>query len=264
MNKSERMTIEAIDVGPRLRPVNEDVVATLMRSIQRLGQLQPISVFSPNDFTVILVAGAHRLEAMRRLGMEDIDVIFVTGDEVDRELCEIAENLHRAELTALERDVQIARWIELTAAMQTQVSSQVATKPQGGRPESGVRAASRELGIDKDDAQRAVKVASLSDEAKQAARDAGLDDNRAALLDAAKETTPEAQVAKLNQRTVDKQLKALTSAWEAAGDDARLRHLTAAWVDAGADVRARFLDQIGAAMIGAPADTAPTEQVRYS
>jgi ParB family chromosome partitioning protein len=41
---------------------------------------------------------------------------------------------------------------------------------KGGRgKESGVRAASRELGIDRDDARRATKVAGLSEEAKQAA-----------------------------------------------------------------------------------------------
>lgn len=91
-------------------------------------------------------------------------------DEIDAELWEIAENLHRAGLTALERDEEVARWIELTEAKP--ISSQVATKFSArGRPESGINAAARELGIDKDDAHRAVKVASLSDEAKQAACD---------------------------------------------------------------------------------------------
>lgn len=39
---------------------------------------------------------------------------------------------------------------------------QSAPKPQGGRPESGINAASRELGIEATDASRAVKVASLT------------------------------------------------------------------------------------------------------
>jgi len=54
------------------------------------------------------------------------------------------------------------------------------------------------LGLDKDDVQRAVKVAAIAPEAKQAARDAGIDDNRTALLAVAKEATPEAQVAKVS------------------------------------------------------------------
>jgi hypothetical protein len=122
----------------------------------------------------------------------------------------IAENLHRAELTKLERDEQIARWIELCGEQTSggsgenfpaeEVSFQPETKPIGGRPESGVRAASRDLGINHVDAHRAVKVAGLSDEAKEAARSTGLDNNRSALLEAAKHETPEAQVRALQER----------------------------------------------------------------
>jgi hypothetical protein len=57
--------------------------------------------------------------------------------------------------------------------------------------------APNDLGLDKSDVQRAVKVASISPEAKQAARVAGLDDNRTALLAVAKWATPEAQLAKV-------------------------------------------------------------------
>lgn len=83
---------------------------------------------------------------------------------------EIAENLHRAELTALERDEQVAKWVQLSAE---RISSQVETKIERGRPEGGVSAAARDLNISKPDAHRAVKVASLSDEAKEAARETG-------------------------------------------------------------------------------------------
>ena len=58
------------------------------------------------------------------------------------ELWEISENLHHADLTALQRDTQVARWIELQE--QERVLSQSATKLEG-RPESGMRAASREF-----------------------------------------------------------------------------------------------------------------------
>lgn len=91
------------------------------------------------------------------------------GDEIDRQMREVAENLHRAELTALEHDEHIAKWVELVGAKQ-EVLSQVGSKPQGGRPEGGVRAAARELGLSQSDANRAVKVGKLSPEAKQVAR----------------------------------------------------------------------------------------------
>jgi hypothetical protein len=63
---------------------------------------------------------------------------------------------------------------------------QNATHRKAGQQAGGVNAASRELGIDKHDAHRAAKVASLSPEAKKVARETGLDDNRKALLEAAK------------------------------------------------------------------------------
>jgi len=94
----------------------------------------------------------------------------------------VAENLQRAELTKLQHDEQVAEWIRLTEVG----LSQVATNPRGGRP-GAVTAAAKEIGVDKDAAHRAVKVDSLSPEAKAAAVEHGLDNNRSALLEAAKE-----------------------------------------------------------------------------
>jgi hypothetical protein len=125
--------------------------------------------------------------------------MIVTGNDVDLELRQISENLHRSDLTKLERDEQVARWIDLTAAKQAEVSDKLSETPnKGGRPGKAT-AAARELGIHERDAQRAIKVASISDEAKEAAVDAGLADNRSALLTVAKESTPEAQVAKVGE-----------------------------------------------------------------
>ncbi len=84
---------------------------------------------------------------------------------------EIAENLHRAELTALERDEHVAEWVRLSKK-----PSQSDTVSRGGRGrEGGVNAAVRDLGLERNVAHRAVKVDSLSQEAKQAARDAASD-----------------------------------------------------------------------------------------
>jgi hypothetical protein len=196
-----QVPIELVEVGPRLRPINEEAVVALAESMKCLGQLQPISVYTSEEFAALLVTGAHRLEAAKRLGWKLIDVVYVGGDDIERELQEIAENLHRAELTALERSNQIARWAELMAAKGAQIAP-----PSGGHQpqEKGIKKLARDLGIERTDVQRAVKVASISEEAQQAARDAGLDDNRTALLLVAKESTPEAQVAKVAEITEEK------------------------------------------------------------
>jgi ParB/RepB/Spo0J family partition protein len=73
-----------------------------MESIKRIGLQTPITVrlYDPAD-EPILISGRHRLEACKRLNMEFIDCIEFEGSETDARLWEIAENLHRADLSAL-------------------------------------------------------------------------------------------------------------------------------------------------------------------
>src|ERR1700738_4382491 len=167
------ITITDIDISADRRDVNSASVKRLADSIEKIGLRHPITVREKGD-RYILVAGRHRVEAYKKLGLDHIPANIVKMTNDDARLWEIAENLHRSELTKLERDENIAEWIKITE----RVSVQSAPKPQGGRPESGTSAAARELGVDETDAKRAVKVASLSDEAKDAAREHHLDNNR--------------------------------------------------------------------------------------
>lgn len=241
--KTIKVYIDCIEVANRLRDADREKVAMLADSIAKIGLQQPISVWQEPDEhnlgVVHLVAGLHRLRAAEMLGWEQIDAIEVDLNEIDRRRWEIAENLHRSELTVLQRDEHVAEWIRLT-----EVSSQVDTKPKtgpkGGRPQSGVRAAARELHIENQDAHRAVKVAGLSDEAKQVAREVHLDDNRSALLLAAsepkerqadtlreiaarKEAPPRTDVPKRN----DLAYESLINAWDLAPEEVRWAFLRA-------------------------------------
>ncbi|MGY3117925.1 hypothetical protein ACVWXQ_001862 [Bradyrhizobium sp. S3.14.4] len=196
------LDIQDIQISGERRPLDENTIVSLMRSVERIGLQSPptVRMIDPDGGGGIphLVAGRHRLEAMKRLGHLSIVCLIPDVDDADAELIEIAENLHRAELTILQRDEQIARWIELTTVKEEcGVSRQPDAKPEatkGGRPEGGVRAAARELNLSEPDARRAMKVAMLSPEAKDAAIEIGLDDNRSALLEAAKQTEPDKQV----------------------------------------------------------------------
>lgn len=176
------VALDEVAVAEDRRAVDMDAVKKLAASIKEIGLQHPITVRSKGG-NFALVAGRHRLEACRLLGEERVQASIVKMDDVDAEMWEISENLHRAELKALDRDEQVARWIGLSESRK--LSSQ--SEKKLGRPEGGVDAARRELGLERNDAHRATKVAGLSDDAKQAARDAGLDDNRSALLAAAKE-----------------------------------------------------------------------------
>ena len=94
----------------------------------------------------VLIAGGHRLAAIKTLGQETIECFVVEGDDQRARLWEISENLHRTDLTRLERAEQIAEWIEITESVLAQNGPKLKTaKPGrdvGGRPESGLRLAS--------------------------------------------------------------------------------------------------------------------------
>jgi hypothetical protein len=137
--------------------------------------------------------------------MAFVDVAVHDGTETDARLWEIAENLHRAELSALERADHVKKWRDLTLeahARQPDANENRRADGRGHRPEGGNRLAARSLGLSEPDVRRAVKVASLSDEAKQAARDAGLSNNRTALL-AATRVAPEQQAGALRNYKKD-------------------------------------------------------------
>jgi ParB-like chromosome segregation protein Spo0J len=195
--KIDRMHLTDVFVPDGRRPVNPKVVERLKESITKIGLMTPITVKIVDNYmdpvegeiekASVLVAGRHRLEAVRALGHKEIDC-FVWEDETSARMWELAENLHRAELTVQQRAEHIAEWIKLSDG---EVSGQVVQKPQGGRPEGGISAASRELGIERKEAERAVKIASIVPEAKQAAKEAGLDDNQSKLLQVAAAPKPQ-------------------------------------------------------------------------
>jgi ParB/RepB/Spo0J family partition protein len=196
--KKATVALDQIDFPPSCRPTHADKVGELVKSIRMLG-LQTLPTVVERDGRYKLVAGRHRVEALRVMGKDRIDVRVVDFDDVEARLWTISENLHRNELNALQRSEHIAEWIRLTEASQSsqvetieserddgatvhEVLRQVDAKPQGGRPEGGVRAAARELGITEPEARRSVKIDSIAPAAKEAAYEAGLDRNQSALL----------------------------------------------------------------------------------
>src|ERR1700730_15387873 len=195
----ESRPLDAIVVGDRLRQLNRDTVDVLKQSISRIGLKEPISVrYVSDEYGFDLVAGLHRLEACRELGWEEIPVVREEREKTadGARMWEIAENLHRAELTAVERSAQIAEWIRLCQKQDADKPGQlVQVSAKGGRgKEGGVSRASRDLGIPIKEAQRAVKIDALAPKARAEARTLGLDNNQSALLKAADQPDAEAQI----------------------------------------------------------------------
>ena len=209
------LPLDEIDLSQTIRPYNAAVVAELAQSIRAIGLQTPLTCIVRDDQHV-LVSGRNRLEALRVIGCEEAPVRIVDFDDVDAQLWQLSENLHRAELTKLEYDKQIVRYAELLKAKQagetvTPLPPQQQCQPEadkvrqvaavsGGRGNTGgYRQAARELNIPEAAVRRAYQTASLSSEAQEAAVETGLDDNRSVLLEAAKERTPEAQTAAIRR-----------------------------------------------------------------
>jgi len=146
-----------------------------------------------------LVFGRHRLAAAKKLDWPKIDCQVIEADDLQAEMIEIAENLHRAELSVLERAEQIARWARL-AKERDAPKAQLAPSHTGGRPDEGINAAVRDLGIERTAVQRAMKIDALPDEVKAEAKALRLDDNQSAMLAAAKATDPAASLLQHAQR----------------------------------------------------------------
>ena len=132
--------LDDIEIGERHRALSEDAVQRLANSMKDIGLMQPISIRIADDVLIdgkpcdgvpILVAGAHRLAAAKALGWSHIDCLEVEDAPIAAELWEIAENLHRCDLTKDQRDAHIRRYAELLTARREKLGQNV--QVSGGR-----------------------------------------------------------------------------------------------------------------------------------
>lgn len=105
-----RASVAEIVVGPRLRPVSEAGVESLLASIAETGVMKdPVDLRRKKDGSLHLMAGGHRLEAARRLGWADLPAKIWTDVTDDwARLIEIDDNLAGAELSPLDTAVFLA------------------------------------------------------------------------------------------------------------------------------------------------------------
>jgi ParB family chromosome partitioning protein len=108
--------VEMIEPGQRLRGLSEAQVVGLMNSIGDVGLLNPITVCAREIVRggmmvqgYGLVAGAHRLEAVTRLGLVDIAANVVTLSDLECQIAECDENLCGTTLSKAERAIFVKR-----------------------------------------------------------------------------------------------------------------------------------------------------------
>jgi len=92
-----KLKLSEITIPDGRRNIDCAKVSELAESIKVIGLIHPITV--GNDKT--LIAGAHRLEACRYLGHDEIECVVLDCDALHAELVEIDENLIRNDLDSI-------------------------------------------------------------------------------------------------------------------------------------------------------------------
>lgn len=114
---SQRIRLDSVDIGERLRSVDEDYARLIAESMAESGQITAIDVRRPASGQYRLIAGAHRVSAARMLGWTEIDAIVREVADLAAELLEIDENLIRRELSELDRAAFLSRRKAIHEAM---------------------------------------------------------------------------------------------------------------------------------------------------
>ena len=172
-----QIKISEIKINPGRRDTQQRNVEELARSIAAVGLMNPITVTQDNT----LIAGLHRLEAVKLLGWTEIECTVSDADGLQAELAEIDENFVRAGLSHRELGDLLLRRKELYEAIhpetrQGQRNGQTAKNDNltvlQAKPFSEDTA--DKLGVSKRTVERLVQTAAnLTPEAKKTIRDAG-------------------------------------------------------------------------------------------
>jgi ParB-like chromosome segregation protein Spo0J len=243
----EKICVKTIRVVGQHRPLVSKQVKIIADSMAKIGLKTPITVRAGKKGPA-LITGRHRLEAAKSLGWRDIDCFVMKDNRTARQLWTLAENLHRADLSPLQRSEFVTNWEKL---VKRQAEGAQDAQLGGRQPKDrGISRTARQLGITRDEVRRSRAVAKISRKAKRAAKATGLADNQAALLEVSKEPT-QAQESKVHElanqkrekkraisRDEKKQLKALKRAFAQAEDFKR------AWNGASAHVRKKFVKTV--------------------
>jgi ParB-like chromosome segregation protein Spo0J len=129
---------DIVDPDNRMRELRSEVIEQLSASIGERGLLQPI-VLSPFGSRFKLVAGRHRLEAVKRLDGH-LTIKAVVLDDIDADqalLVEIDENLIRADLSPAERARHLVKRKEIYERLYPETKRGVA----GGKVRQGAASA---------------------------------------------------------------------------------------------------------------------------
>ena len=174
-----RIPISEITVNPGRRELDLDNVKELAESIQELGLLHPIIV----DKKHTLIAGLHRLEAVKLLEWTEIECTVSSLEGLKAELAEIDENVIRSDLSAVEFGELLLRRKEIYETIHPETKNGGDRKSEKIRTtrcrsdfttRSFVQDTAEKLGVTPRTVERQIQTAkNLTQETKDILQDAG-------------------------------------------------------------------------------------------
>jgi predicted DNA-binding protein YlxM (UPF0122 family) len=101
----------------RREVVKDKAFEELKESIRVNGQLQPVEVQPLHNGKYEIVFGLRRYAAVQELGWKTIKAIVRSRGELERQMAEVAENIHRLPYNSKETALAIAKYARLVAVL---------------------------------------------------------------------------------------------------------------------------------------------------
>lgn len=177
------LKIKEITINDRMRKPSDKKVDDIAASIKEVGLINPITVTESG----VLIAGYHRLLALKKLGKTIVQVNKMDLSDLDQELAEIDENLTRNELTVLQQSEHLKRRQDILRLK--------GERAPAHRPEKGVTVTplktnkdlAEEMGMSKSSIQKRNKIANgIADDVKESISDTPIANSTTQLTELAK------------------------------------------------------------------------------
>lgn len=187
-----RIQISMIKVKPGRRTAVPENIEELSKSISEVGLLNPVTVDRDNT----LIAGLHRLEAVKLLGWTEIECTVSSLEGLQAELAELDENFVRNDLSTVEYGELLLRRKEIYETLHPETKSGAAQAAgmnraigkhvSGTMPptsKSFTADTSEKLGVSRTTIERQIRIAkNLTPEAKELIRHSDISKKTALIL----------------------------------------------------------------------------------
>jgi ParB family chromosome partitioning protein len=126
--RAATVKVEDLEAAPwnARRAIEKDGIQELAASIEHDGLLQPLVVRgrgAASGYEVI--CGARRLAAVQLLNYKEVRVWIVTADDARAKVMNLAENIQRASLTALEEAAAFQKLVEVDGLTAVQIAAEI-------------------------------------------------------------------------------------------------------------------------------------------